>query len=199
MKPFQLGVTGGIGSGKSVVCSVLAAMGIPVFNADASSKKILETDDAVVLSVKELLGPRSYSSSGKADRKYIASVVFNDVQKLNQLNSILHPAVQRHYISWVEKNKKHEIVAKEAAIMFESGSNIGMDAIAAVIAPAELRIHRVMQRDNKSSDEVLKIISRQMDETLIVQKSNFIIHNDDHQLVVPQIIRILNTIKPNFT
>lgn len=199
MKPFQLGVTGGIGSGKSVVCSVLAAMSIPVFNADASSKKILETDDAVVLSVKELLGPRSYSSSGKADRKYIASVVFNDVQKLNQLNSILHPAVQRHYNSWVEKNKEHEIVAKEAAIMFESGSNIGMDAIAAVIAPAELRIHRVVQRDNKSSDEVLKIISRQMDESLIVQKSNFIIHNDDQQLVVPQIIRILSTIKSNFT
>ena len=198
MKPFQLGITGGIGSGKSVVCRVLSVMGIPVFNADGVSKEILEKDKQVISLVKELTGPLSYLPSGKPDKKHIASVVFNDPIKLEALNKILHPAVQSLYDQWVEQNFKHPVVAKEAAIMFESGSNKGMDAIVAVTAPVELRIWRVMSRDNKSSEEINKIISRQMDEILIVQKSNFIILNDDQHMVLPQIIQILNSLKYNF-
>ncbi len=195
MKPFQLGVTGGIGSGKSVICAVLSTLGIPVYNADDESKKLLETNPDVVVAVTSLLGKDSYLPDGKADRPFIANVVFNHPEKLQKLNSILHPAVQSHYRDWVASNTSFEIVVKEAAILFESGAYKDMNAVIAVTAPMQLRIERVIARDGKSIAEVKKIISQQLSQEEVIEKSDFEIINDDQQLVIPQILEIIHQIK----
>ncbi len=195
MKAFQLGITGGIGSGKSVVCRVLEVLGIPVYNADEASKQLLENNNEVIDAVKNLLGVGAYHSDGSANRSFIAGIVFNDAAKLQQLNDILHPAVQKDYENWFAKNQHVELVAKEAAIMFESGSHKFMDAIVAVTAPADLRIKRVVKRDGKKPDEVQKILNRQLPEEDVVKRSDYVIINDDDHLVTPQILEIILLVK----
>ncbi|MDQ3051205.1 MAG: dephospho-CoA kinase [Bacteroidota bacterium] len=195
MKTFQLGITGGIGSGKSVVCRVLEVLGIPVFNADEASKQLLENNHDVIYAVKKLLGTEAYQTDGKANRQFIAGIVFTDENKLQQLNNILHPAVQKNYKAWVAGHQHLQLVAKEAAIMFESGSYAYMDAIVAVTAPAELRINRVVERDGKRPADVLKILNRQLPEEEIIRRSNFKIINDDEHLIIPQILTIIEQIK----
>jgi dephospho-CoA kinase len=195
MKPIQVGITGGIGSGKSVVCQVLKVLGIPVYNADEESKKILDSDEKVIEAVIHLIGPDAYVSKGCANRTYIAGVVFNHPEKLQALNAILHPAVQDHYRNWVTTHKDSAVVAKEAAIMFESGSYKDMNAVVAVTAPLEIRINRVVERDGKNRNEIQKIIERQLSQDEVVKRSDFVICNDDQQLVIPQLLQILEKIK----
>ncbi len=195
MKPLQIGITGGIGSGKSLICRILDLLKIPVFNADEVSKKLLDTDQSVIDSVIALLGPNAYPGNGKADRIFIAGIVFNNPEKLQSLNAILHPAVQQHYINWVSMHNSSAIVAKEAAIMFESGSNKGMDHIIAVTAPEALRIERVQKRDGKSIAEVHNIIKQQLAQDEIIKRSDFCIVNDDQHLIIPQILDIISKIK----
>ena len=195
MKPLQIGITGGIGSGKSLICKILDLLKIPVFNADEVSKKLLDTDQEVINSVIALLGPNAYPGNGKADRTYIAGIVFNNPEKLQSLNAMLHPAVQQHYLNWVSIHNSFPIVAKEAAIMFESGSNKGMDYIIAVTAPEELRIERVQKRDGKSVAEVNNIIKQQLSHDEVIYRSDFCIVNDNQHLVIPQILEIISKLK----
>lgn len=195
MKPLQLGVTGGIGSGKSVVCRIFEKMGIPIYNADTEAKRLLDTDRQVREKVIMLLGEKAYAAEGTADRAYIASLVFADDSKLDALNKIIHPAVQNDYLDWVSKHSNHPIVIKEAAIMFESGSYKGMDYIVAVIAPEEVRIKRVMERDGKTAEQVRRIMEKQLPETELIKRSKSIIINNDKVPVLKQVLELLQHLK----
>jgi len=197
MKPLQLGVTGGIGSGKSVVCRIFEELGIPVYNADIEAKRLLEADMQVREKVILLLGKKAYSLEGTANRSYIASLVFADDSKLEELNNIIHPAVQNDYLEWVSKHVVHPIVIKEAAIMFESGSYKGMDYIVAVIAPEEMRIKRVMNRDGKTKEQVRNIMAKQLPETELIKRSKSIIINNDKIPVLRQVLELLQHLKQN--
>ncbi len=195
MKPFLVGVTGGIGSGKSVVCRILELMGVPVYNADNASKILLEEDPAVVKAVKHLIGLESYDEHGKPNRSRIAEVVFNDPERLKELNAILHPAVREDFRNWVGSHQEFPILIKDAAILFESGSNKELDFIVTISAPETLRVNRVMKRDAKTAESIYRIIKEQLPQDSLIEKSNFVLYNDEQSLVIPQILELLDVLK----
>jgi dephospho-CoA kinase len=198
MKKTIAGITGGIGSGKSVISRMLKAMGYPVFAADEESKKILDHDPEVRRQVIALLGSAAYAAEGSADRQFIAGIVFTDPSKLEALNQILHPVVRRHFLAWAEAQKGN-LVFKEAAILFESGSYSDMDLVIGVTAPDAVRIQRVMDRDGKTEDEVRTIMNRQMPTEELISRCDFVIENDGQQLVIPQLLHILDKIRERQT
>lgn len=186
-----VGITGGIGSGKSMVCKCLRTMGYLVFDADLASRQLLEQNQEVRTQVMALLGAQAYHADGTVDRAFIAKQVFQDEQQLAKLNGILHPAVKNEFIKWVDQNRSHPILFKEAAILFESGANQQVEKVLAVVAPRELRIRRIQQRDNRSVVEIEKIMDNQMDQDELIERSDFVIHNDDQTPVMPALIHIL--------
>jgi dephospho-CoA kinase len=187
-----VGITGGIGSGKSIVSRCLRVMGYLVFEADKVAAELLNKDPQVAVQVVELLGEESYHPDGTANRSFIASQVFQNQQHLDALNSILHPAVDRAFKTWIQENREHRLLFKEAAILFESGAHTSVDQVLAVVAPEEIRIKRVQQRDGRSRDEVVKIMRNQMNQDDLIHRSDFVIHNDDQNLVLPALISVLN-------
>jgi dephospho-CoA kinase len=199
MKPVQIGITGGIGSGKTLVCEVMEAAGIPVYYADAEAKKLLESNELAVNGVTRIIGKGAYDSEGKANRSFIASVVFADKDKLEELNTLIHPMVQKHYRDWVNSKAGKPYVGKEAAIMFESGADRDMDFIIAITAPEDIRIKRVIARDGKTETEVRKIIKQQLPASEVIKKSDFEIINDGETLVLPQLFDILEKIRTTST
>ncbi len=195
MKPINLGVTGGIGSGKSVVCKIFAALGIPVYDADTEAKLLMESDPLLMVEVKKLLGEEAYSSENVINRKFIAEQVFNNPEKLNALNNLIHPAVRNHYLAWAGSRGESQLVVKEAAIMFESGSWKDMDYILTVTAPEQLRISRVMQRDQKTEEHIRAILQKQLPEADLVERSDYVVINDEEHLVVPQVLAMLESLE----
>ncbi|MBL7916194.1 MAG: dephospho-CoA kinase [Bacteroidia bacterium] len=195
MKTIQLGITGGIGSGKSVVCRILETMGFPVYDADTEAKKIL-LDAEASTKIKKLLGEKAYLPDGSPDRKYMADCIFSEPALRNAINEIIHPLVRKHYHNWVAKNSEASIVVKEAAIMFESGAYVDMDFIAAVVAPLELRKNRIRKRDQKSDEAIESIIASQLPEKELIERSDFVIHNDEKHLLHTQIFQMLDKIQP---
>ena len=185
---LTIGITGGMGSGKSTVCSIFKILGVPVFNADVESKNILTSCVEVRTAVKNLLGEESYSFDNVPDRIYIANKVFSNSQLLKALNEILHPAVFSSFDSWREKLKNHFYVIKEAAILFESGSNAKTDFVIVVTAPKEIRIRRIKNRDHIAEENILERMSQQFDEGKLIKLSDWEIKNDDHHLIIPQIL-----------
>ena len=186
---LKVGITGGIGSGKSTVCRLFELMGIPVFYADASGKYLLESEEAVKSEVKALFGPQAYTAAGKPDRKWIADVVFKDNAKLESLNQIIHPAVKRAFEDW-SSAQQAPYVLKEAALMFESGSFRQNSVNVLVFSPLDLRIKRVMQRDGSTKEAVLARIAKQMPEDEKQKLSDFIIFNQEDQMLIPQVIKL---------
>jgi dephospho-CoA kinase len=194
-KPLLLGVTGGIGSGKSTVCQLFAVLGIPIYNADERAKWIvsndLETRDAILA----IFGPDSFIN-GEYNRSFIASIVFQSPEKLRQLNAIIHPAVGRDFDLWIKLNEhKAPYLVKEAALLLESGTADQLDAIAVVHAPDELRIRRVMERDpQRGKDQIKNIISNQMSQDEMMKRASFLIDNSGKQLLIPQIVVVNSSI-----
>ncbi|MBK9257342.1 MAG: dephospho-CoA kinase [Saprospiraceae bacterium] len=185
---LKVGITGGIGSGKTIVCQIFESIGIPVFYADTEAKKILSSDPAVKKKVKLLLGPKSYHTNGKPDRKFIAGIVFSDAEKLKKLNEIIHPAVGLQSSRWFEQLKdKVNYAIKEAALLVESGSYRELDILIVVSSPVETRIGRVMERDNITKEEVEKRIASQMPESQKNEYADFIILNDESKSLVYQV------------
>lgn len=172
-----IGLTGGIGSGKSSIAKHIESLGIPVYIADVEAKKLLETED-VIAKVVGLFG-KDILQDGKIDKKKIADVVFQNPEKLKKYNSIIHPEVFLHFKNWLEERKNFPIVVKEAAILFESGSYVDCDKIIVVTAPKEVRIQRVMSRDNVSREAVEQRIANQWDDDRKTALSDFIIENVD--------------------
>ncbi len=185
---LKIGLTGGIGSGKSTVANMFKILGIPVFDADSAAKNIMNEDEELKAKITSTFGPQSYIND-ELNRKYIAGIVFNDAFKLDQLNALVHPAAINAAKEWISKQHTPYAV-KEAALLFESGSAEGLDFVIGVFAPQALRIQRVMERDNVSRDEVLKRISRQIDEDIKRRLCDFVLINDEQQLLIPQVIAL---------
>lgn len=193
-----VGLTGGIGTGKTSVSMVFQTLGIPVFFADEAGRSVLDEEPKVREAVTELLGNHAYSN-GSPDRAYIASVVFSDPAKLSRLNDIIHPAVARRFWSWHEKHK-HEAVycLREAAILFESGANKDCEQVICVSAPEPLRIERVRHRDGISEAGVRERMQRQMPQPEKETLSDHVIMNDGLQAVIPQVMIIHKRIMAGF-
>ena len=186
----KIGITGGIGSGKTTVASVFEQLGIPVYHADYWAKEIMNTEPLVIERLKELFGKDIYDSNGKSNRKRIAEIVFSDKNKLNELNSVIHPAVWLHGENWLKQHEDKPYILKEAAILFESGGNKGVDKVIMVSAPKEIRLQRVMKRDNVTHEEVEARMANQWPDEKKIALSDFVIVNDDKQLVIPQVLEI---------
>ncbi len=182
----KIGITGGIGAGKSLICKIFKLKGIPVYDADYYAKWIMHNDKNVKSEVLTLFGDSAYQD-GALNRKYIASIVFKDKDKLATLNSIVHPAVAKHSEEWMEAHHTFPYVLKEAALLIESGSYQSLDQLILVSSNEETRIQRVMKRDGVDAAEVKSRIARQMPENEKVQFANHVIFNNDDQLVIPQI------------
>lgn len=185
---LKVGLTGGIGSGKSVAATIFKVLGIPVFDADSEARLIMEKDPELALSIQKLFGPESYTDK-KLNRKHIANIVFNDPAKLQQLNALVHPAAILAANNWMELQTTTYAV-KEAALMFESGSAANLDYVIGVYAPQELRIKRVMERDQVSSEQVLARMSKQINEEEKMKLCDFVVVNDEMQLLVPQVLQL---------
>jgi dephospho-CoA kinase len=184
-----IGITGGIGSGKSLVCRVFKLLGVPVYDADAAAKRLMETDPQVRNEIIRSFGPASFLNDGHLNRRYLAGIVFNDPEQLNKLNGIVHPAVAKDFKIW-KSTCRAEYVIREAAILLESGTYHDLDGIILIESPEALQIQRVKERDNRSEEEIKSIISRQWTSENKRKYANFIIQNNLHTLLLPQILQI---------
>ncbi len=185
-----IGITGGIGSGKSVVCNVFRKLGIPVYEADKSVHDLYERYPELVSRIEAEVSADAVDKNKRISRKKLSEIVFADESKLKKLNAIVHPAVKDDFQNWINNHKGYSYLLKEAAILFESGSNEGCDKVISVSAPVDLRIARVRERDHKSKTEIETIISRQMSDEERNSRSDFIIVNDEKQLLLPQILKV---------
>jgi dephospho-CoA kinase len=185
---LKIGITGGIGSGKSMVAKVFEHLGIPVYKADTAAKSLMNEDPALRTAITSLFGPEAYQN-GQLNRSYISSLVFNDRAKLDALNAIVHPATIQYGKDWMNRQSA-PYVLKEAALIFESGTQDELDYVIGVSAPLSLRIHRVMQRDQITREQVLQRMGNQLDESLKMKLCDFVIVNDDQQLVLPQVLAL---------
>jgi len=185
---LKVGLTGGIGSGKTTVAKIFSTLGIPVFDADTAAKNIMNESEELKQKIVEAFGEAAYSN-GILNRKYISGIVFNDPLKLEQLNAIVHPVTISMAETWFAKQRTHYVI-KEAALMFEAGASAGLDFIIGVSAPQHLRIQRTMQRDKVTREEVLARMNRQIDETMKMKLCDFVLINDEQQLLVPQVVAL---------
>jgi len=188
----KIGVTGGIGSGKSIVCEVFNQLGVPVYNSDFEAKKMLDNNIPIKDKIYKEFG-NSFFIKNEIDKKKLANLVFNDKKAITVLNNIIHPAVAEDFNNWLETKSKFKYIIKEAAILFESGIYKDLDKIVLVNAPKELRIKRVMKRDNVSESSVKQRMKNQWSENKKIEKSDYIIYNDENHLILPQIIKLHNT------
>lgn len=189
---IEIGITGGIGSGKSTICKVLASLNIPIYYADERAKKIYEIDPEVKKLVKESFN-EVFDDNGEIVLKKLGEIVFADPNKLKLLESIVHPAVKKDYINWrnQKKNENFSIIAKEAALMFESGSYKELDYVITISAPLELRWDRVKKRSNINQQNFNGRIANQWSDEKRRNQANFEIINDEKHPIVPQLVDII--------
>lgn len=189
---LKVGITGGIGSGKSTICRIFQSIGIPVYYADDKAKYLMKTDANLISKIKDLLGNDVYDNENNLNTKRIAEIVFNDKKKLKQLNSIVHPAVGIDANNWQKEMEKqgYHYTLKEAALLFESGSYKQLDKIIVVDAPEKLRIQRVMKRDQVSEQEVYNRIKNQWPQDKKNKLADFIINNDGEESIIDQVVLI---------
>jgi len=187
---LQVGITGGIGSGKTTVCKIFEILNIPVYYSDDEAKKLMVTNELLIQDIKDFLGPNAYTKEGQLNRAYIADVVFNDQSKLDRLNSIVHPAMYKDGQRWHLRQKDVPYTLKEAAILFESKGHTLMDKTILVVAPQDLRIQRVLARDTTSKEAVLARIGKQMPDEEKIPLADYIILNNGKAPLVPQILKI---------
>jgi dephospho-CoA kinase len=190
-KPLQIGITGGIGSGKSFVCKIFRSLGVHVYDADSHAKELMTTDGILVSEIKKEFGVLSYDADGSLNRTYLSSTVFNDPNKLKTLNKLVHPRVGINYKQWVDQRKDHPYVLKEAALLFEANSYQSLDKVIVVHANEALRLQRVLKRDqHRTADQVLAIIKNQMPEEEKLKRADFMIQNDETALLIPQVVEL---------
>jgi dephospho-CoA kinase len=186
---LKVGITGGIGSGKSTVCKVFSILGIPVFEADKVAKELMNTDRLISDQLIGLFGTEVYLPNRTVNRKYLAAVVFNDTSLLSKLNDIVHPVVRNAFFSWCDQQNAPYII-HEAAILFESGFYKLMDKTIAVVTSEHERIERVMKRDDVTIEMVNERIRNQWNDRQRTELADFVIENNDDQMIIPQIMEI---------
>jgi dephospho-CoA kinase len=187
---LRVGITGNIGSGKTTVCEIFELLGIPVFYADKEAKNIMTIDVLLIAEIKKTFGDQAYFDDGSLNRKYIANIVFNNETELAKLNRVVHPAVFRAFDSWVAGIKDAPYVLKEAALLFESTSYKMCDFSLLVTAPFETRIERVMKRESITRVEIEAREARQFSEEKKTELADYIIKNDNKQLLIPQVLKL---------
>jgi len=185
---IKVGLTGGIGSGKTTVAKILELLGVPVYYADEAARRMMNENTELKEAIRQQFGEKAYSND-QLDRDYLAAKVFNDPLQLERLNALVHPATIRDADEWMD-HQKAPYTVKEAALIFESGAAANLDYVIGVYAPAELRIKRTMERNAVSYDEVAKRINHQMDEKIKMMLCNFVIHNDEQHLLILQVIEL---------
>lgn len=187
----KIGITGGIGSGKTTICRIFELLGIPVFYADEAAKEVMSRDSILIDEIRTSFGKESYLSTGVLNRKHLAGIVFNDPDRLAQLNALVHPAVFRAFDLWADRQDA-EYVIKEAALLIESRSYLDCDYTILVTAPTELRIERVVRRDKITAEEVMKRINRQLSDEEKEKICDFTVVNDEKKLLIPEVLRLHN-------
>jgi dephospho-CoA kinase len=185
---FKLGITGGIGSGKTSVCRVFDVLRVPVFSADREAREIMENDNRIVRSLNAIAGKDLYIA-GNLDRTELATIIFNDNSLLEKVNLLVHPAVIDQFRKWVLVQTASYVIM-EAAILFESGASKFVDRVATVVAPVEERVERVIQRNKLSREQVMERMKNQMDDESRIKLSDYIINNSENDMIIPAILKI---------
>lgn len=186
---LQVGITGGIGSGKTTVCQIFSSFGIAIYDADHAAKKLMVEDPSLIDAIKSIFGIQAYLENGELNRQYIASMAFNDKSLLDKLNAVVHPAVAIDQENW-SLTQKGPYVIKEAALLFESGSYKKLDKIIVVTASEEVRIQRVMTRNQIDRAAVVARIQQQWPEEEKVKRADFVIINNGEVALIPQCMAI---------
>lgn len=188
---LQIGVTGGIGSGKSLVCRIFQSLGVPVYDADSRAKIVMTTDGILVEQIKKEFGTLSYDSVGNLNRRYLSQAVFGNVERLKTLNSLVHPRVALDYQAWLSVHTASTYVIREAALIYEANVSSTLGQTIVVYAPEELRVRRVKARDpQRTEEDIRKIIKNQLPDEEKMKRADHIILNDDQHLVIPQVLRL---------
>lgn len=185
----KVGVTGGIGSGKTLVCEVFKRLGIPVYNADNEAKNILNSNTEVRKSIENYFGQDIYQNNS-LNKKKLAEIIFKNQEAIQKINSIVHPVVRQNFIDWCKQYEDKTYVIEEAAILFESGAYKELDYTITVFAPEQIRIQRVMVRDKATIEDVKNRMQNQMNDDERVKLANFTIINDGTRMIIPQILEI---------
>ncbi len=186
--PLKIGLTGGIGSGKSTVAKMFELLDVPVYYADEASKRLYQTDKDLMLALKKHFGEDIYTNE-QLNRSRLAAIVFKDKSKLELLNSLVHPLTIRDAQEWMQKQTTSYLI-KEAALLFETGSVAGLDYVIGVYAPTHIRIKRVMDRDKVAREDVLNRMNKQIDENIKMRLCDFVIVNNEQELVIPQVLEL---------
>ena len=187
---FKVGITGGIGTGKSTVCRIFSILGIPVYDADSRAKWLTENDPAIREGLIAAFGPAVFDGT-VLNRPYLASVAFVDEAKTATMNAIIHPAVGRDFIDWVKMQSHALYVIKEAALFYEAGTAKEMNEMVVVTSPTALRVERVLRRDaHRSEKQIHDIMSRQWPDVQKIESADHVVCNDEEQLLIPQILRL---------
>jgi len=188
ISPFKLGITGGIGSGKTSVCRVFDVLRIPVFSADSEASEIMENEDTIKSHLNSITGKDLYTR-GSLDRIALADIIFHDNALLEKVNSLVHPVVFDHFRKWAFMQESKYVIM-EAAILFESGAAEYVDRIATVVAPVDQRVERVIKRNKLSREQVMERIQNQMDDEIRMKLSDYIIYNSENDMIIPAILKI---------
>lgn len=186
---LKVGVTGGIGSGKSTVCKIFEALGIPVFYADDAAKMLMDTDELLIAEIKKLLGNAAYDAADKLDRNFVANAVFNHPEQLQKLNALVHPATLAYGNSWMKKQDA-PYVLKEAALLIEAGGAAAMDYLIGVSSPIELRKKRLQQGRDLSIAEIERRMAAQMPQEVKMGHCDFVVVNDEETALLPQVLEL---------
>jgi dephospho-CoA kinase len=186
---IKVGVTGGIGSGKSIVCRVFETLGIPVYYADEHSKRLVDSEPGIRTELIKLFGPEIYTGN-TLNRPRFAAVIFTNPGLLEAANAVIHPCVREDFNRWVRQYREKKYVIEEAAILFESGGNTLMDKSIAVISPVEMRIKRILKRPGMTTGRIKEIMANQWPDEKKAAIADFVILNDEKCLILPQILAI---------
>lgn len=189
--PINIGITGGIGAGKSTVCKLFNMLGIPVYNADDQAKALMTRDQNIITAIKKNFGNEAYLPNGQLNRTYLGKSLFKDDKQLKIINEIVHPAVAEDFEKWKNGHEDKPYLVKEAALLIESGSYKLLDYLITVTSPLNTRIERVLSRDaHRTKEHIREIISKQLSDEERIAKSDFIITNDKQTLLIPQVLKI---------
>ena len=187
---IKVGITGGIGSGKTTVCRIFEVLEVPIYYADSRAKYLMSHDKKLKASIKDLLGAEAYHINGRLNRKFVASQIFSNKELLQGINSLVHPAVAHDYDRWVNQYNDHPYTIKEAALLIEAGSYKDLDILIVVTAAEEVRVARVVQRDKTTVKAVVQRMNNQMNESEKIDLANYVVDNSGKVSLIAQVIDI---------
>ncbi|MDZ4715549.1 MAG: dephospho-CoA kinase [Cytophagales bacterium] len=196
-RPLEVGITGGIGSGKSLVCRVFQSLGVSVYDADSRAKSLMTTDGILIRQIQKEFGTLSYRPDGSLDRAYLARVAFEDPLRLQQLNALVHPRVASDYAQWADTHRDEAYLIREAALLFEAGVNTTLGKMVVVYAPEDLRVQRIRARDpQRNETDIRHIMKNQWPEEEKMKRADYVIYNDEQKPLIPQVIHLHEIFDP---